>query len=328
MIATNSEPGYEAFKPPLWLRSAFVQTLIASQKFRKRGVHAMETVAKPVTFKNTDGITLKGSYSEHPDNKAFVILLHGWEGSENSTYVMSCARQLYDLGCSVFRLNFRDHGDTHALNEELFHSARLGEVFDTVAQASSLSAGANTYLVGFSLGGNFALRIARELISNPIVEFDHIFAISPVIDPDDASPKVDENPLVKRYFYKKWTASLRKKQAAFPDLYDFSDMTAIKTMLGMTEAFLSRYTEFESPTDYFNAYKIDANDLVDSKIPLSLVMAKDDPVVPANPVSMLKLNPSCRAIMHDYGGHNGFFESLNGPTWYDQYIQSIILREC
>lgn len=328
MTATHLESGFEPFKPPLWLRSAFVQTLIASQKFRKRGTHAMESVAQPMVFKNEDGVSLQGSFSKHPKNKAFVILLHGWEGSESSTYVMSCARQLYDLGCSVFRLNFRDHGDTHALNEALFHSARLKEVFDAVVQATYLSAGANTYLAGFSLGGNFALRIARELIDNPIVEFSHIFAISPVIDPDDASPKVDENPMVKRYFYKKWTTSLRKKQDAFPDLYDFSDMITIKTMLGMTEAFLSRYTDFESPSDYFNAYKIGSNDLLNSKTPLSLIMAKDDPVVPAEPVLSLNLNPSSKAIMHDYGGHNGFFESLNGPTWYDRYIQSIISREC
>lgn len=327
MTVRNSNFESGSFRPPFWLRSALVQTVIASQKFRKRGAHAMESMADSIVFTGAGDVRLQGSYSRHEDNKALVIFLHGWEGSENSTYVMSCARQLYDLGCSVFRLNFRDHGDTHHLNEAPFHSARLDEVFEAVVEAAKLSSGAKVYLAGFSLGGNFALRIAREMIIRPEMTLEHIFAISPVIDPDKASPKVDENPLVQRYFYKKWTTSLRKKQDAFPDVYDFSEMHNHKTVLGMTTAFLPLYTDFESMSDYFNAYKIGADDLTACETPLSLIMAKDDPVIPAEDMLTLSLNPSARSIMHEHGGHNGFFESLNGPTWYDRYIQSVIFAE-
>ena len=69
-----------------------------------------------------DGVRLKGSYSPHPENKALVIFLHGWEGSQDSTYVVACGRHMYHQGASVFRLNYRDHGDSHDLNEGLFYS--------------------------------------------------------------------------------------------------------------------------------------------------------------------------------------------------------------
>ena len=48
-----------------------------------------------------------------------------------------------------------------------------------------------------------------------------------MVDPWAAAPLVDVNPLYRRYFLKKWSASLRKKQKAFPHLYDFEDMLGV-----------------------------------------------------------------------------------------------------
>lgn len=324
---SDREPtSFNAFKPPFWLRPKLVQTVLASLKFRKRGEHAMEQSSAPMVMDAGSGVKLLGSYSKHKDNKALLIHLHGWEGSENSTYVKANARYFYDQGCSIFRLNYRDHGDSHHLNEEPFHAGRFDEVFNAVKSASALSGGAPVYVVGFSLGGNFALRVARRLSSENIDGLKHIFAISPVIDPLAASPKVDDNPLIRRYFYKKWTTSMRKKQAAFPDLYDFSDILDLKTVMELTETFLPRYTEFENYADYFNSYRIWPEDLAESQALVSLIMAKDDPVIPAQDMEKIKLGPNMRAIMHNNGGHNGFFQSLTGPTWYDEYMQSIIFE--
>jgi predicted alpha/beta-fold hydrolase len=38
------------------------------------------------------------------------------------------AVRLLQAGFATFRLNFRDHGDTHHLNPGLFHSNRIDEV--------------------------------------------------------------------------------------------------------------------------------------------------------------------------------------------------------
>ncbi len=257
------------FKPSFALRPAMMQTLLASLKYRKRGQHAMEDDAERVVLQCSDGVRLAGSLTRHPANRGLIVFLHGWEGSENSTYVMSCARLLYEKGCSVFRLNFRDHGDTHDLNEGVFHSANFQEVMDAVTEAAKFAEGAPVYLVGFSLGGNFALRISRRLSRAADLDIEHVFAISPVVDPESASPKVDENPLIRKYFYKKWSTSLLKKQRAFPDLYDFSDLLEIKTVLGITKAFLPQYTEFTNEAEYFDAYKIGRDDLSACSVPTS-----------------------------------------------------------
>jgi len=164
-----------------------VQTILASLKFRKRGHNPMVEAAEEMVLECDDGARLKGSYSRHPKNNALVIFLHGWEGSQDSTYVATAGRRVYARGASVFRLNYRDHGDTHDLNEGLFYSTLFNEVFDAVKQAAKLADGAPVYIVGFSLGGNFSLRIARSLRDLTIKNLKHIFMISKTLFPKGLS---------------------------------------------------------------------------------------------------------------------------------------------
>jgi len=304
-----------------------VQTALASQKFRRRGPNAMVDAAQDVILECGDGVRLKGSHSPHPDNKALVIFLHGWEGSQDSTYVVSCGRYLYERGASVFRLNYRDHGDSHDLNEGLFFSTRFNEVFNAVQQAARLSEGAPVYIVGFSLGGNFALRIARSLRDLAVPKLRRIFAISPVVDPWGAAPLVDSNILYRRYFLKKWSASLRKKQALYPHLYDFTEALKSKRVLGITDKIMPLYSKYPRMEDYFNAYRVDPQDLAKIPVPVDIITARDDGMIPERDVRKLTLAPGSRMIIHDHGGHNGFFQSLMGPTWYDEHIADLLFPE-
>ena len=96
-----------------------------------------------------------------PQARDLVILLHGWEGSADSMYVLSLGSYLFELGCDVYRLNFRDHGPSHHLNEEIFHSCRLDEVVGAV-RAIQRALRSTRRSTGFSLGGNFALRVAAR----------------------------------------------------------------------------------------------------------------------------------------------------------------------
>jgi len=317
------------FKPPFYMRPAMVQTGLASLKFRKAGHSDMQMSAQHMTLEcgideTGEDVQLMGSYSRAAPHKGLIIFLHGWEGSQESTYVVSTARQMFNMGLSIFRLNYRDHGDTHHLNTGIFLATRFAEVFEAVRQAAALSQGMPVYIVGFSLGGNFALRIARALEHKPIADLVHIFSISPVIDPWPAAPLVDEGYFIQRYFKKKLIATLKKKQSLYPDVHDFTEALNSKTIMDMSEHILPQYSGYPDLETYFTAYRIWPDDLANCKTPTSLIMAKDDPVVPAQHIDSLKLSESCRDIRLNYGGHNGFFKSFMGPTWYDSYMKQVI----
>lgn len=308
-----------AFTPPFYLRSTFAQTLLAS-RIPSRGHNLMLASAREVTLNPVADIRLQGFYSPQTAGvaKGLVVLLHGWEGSVNSAYMLRTSRFLYEQGFAVFRLNYRDHGETHHLNHGLFYAVLLDEVFGAVRQLAQDAGDLPVFLAGFSMGGNFALRIARRHTETPLPNLKHIFSISPALDPEKSTQAIDAYPLLRKYFRKKWSRSLLKKQALFPELYNFNDVLKLETIMEMTEVMVQRYSDYPSSADYFSHYAVLGDALANITIPVTIVTAQDDPIIPAADFYDLKLPASAELIVHRYGGHNGFLETLSGKAWYQQ----------
>jgi predicted alpha/beta-fold hydrolase len=315
----------EIFNPPFYLRSTLTQTMLASSGIRKMGKNPMLNAAREVILTPIDDVRLQGFYSKQLNRQAkgLVMLLHGWEGSVNSAYILSTGRFLYNNGFSVFRLNYRDHGDSHYLNPGLFYAVLLDEVFEAVHLVSGYESEMPFYLVGFSMGGNFALRIARKCADSPISNLSHVMSISPVLNPEKSTYAIDDVPLLRRYFLRKWQRSLQKKQAYFPNLYDFSEVLSLDTIAAMTDLMLERYSAYKSASDYFCAYAVLDNALIDVNIPTTIITAQDDPIIPVEDFYGLKTNSLTDLIIHRYGGHNGFLETISGKAWYERKMLEI-----
>jgi len=306
------------FNPPFYLRSASIQTLLAGSSLQTRGTNPMLDIAEEVILNPIDDVLLQGFYSKQKNGQAkgLVMLLHGWEGSVNSAYILGTGKFFHNHGYSVFRLNYRDHGDSHHLNRGLFYAVLLDEVFNAVRQVSEYESGLPFYLAGFSMGGNFALRIARKCAECSIDNLYHVFSVSPVLDPEKSTYAIDDVPLLRRYFRNKWLRSLQKKQHLFPELYDFSEVLALDTITEMTDLMLARYSDYKSASEYFSKYAVLNDALVDVPVPTTIITAKDDPIIPVDDFYDLTLNLQTELIIHRYGGHNGFLESLSGRAWY------------
>jgi predicted alpha/beta-fold hydrolase len=112
-----------SFQPSWYLRNGHVQTILASSPFRAWGKNPMCDAAREMIIKTPEGVRLQGYYSCQESKTAvgLVILLHGWEGSVDSTYITCTGKALYRRGYDIFRLNFRDHGDSHHLNPGIFY---------------------------------------------------------------------------------------------------------------------------------------------------------------------------------------------------------------
>src|SRR3546814_18799964 len=100
---------------------------------RMRGAYGLKRLGAVSTghmIDGGDGVRLHGLHTTLPgmQPRGLALLLHGWEGSTESSYMRMTAVQLLRRGFEVFRLNFRDHGGTHHLHEDLFPSNRIDEV--------------------------------------------------------------------------------------------------------------------------------------------------------------------------------------------------------
>src|SRR5690606_35373885 len=128
-----------AFDPPGWLRSPHLQSVLASRPLRgaraRLRLRQAPATHEAMVLDAGDGVRLQGiaSLPIGSEPRALALLLHGWEGSAESSYMRLTAARLLRAGFAVFRLDFRDHGGSHHLNEGLFHSNRLDEVVGAAA---------------------------------------------------------------------------------------------------------------------------------------------------------------------------------------------------
>jgi predicted alpha/beta-fold hydrolase len=176
------------YRPPRWLRNPHLQSVLSSMPLRRaigaRALARLGATTEEHIIEVDDGVRLQGFHSRVPgrDSLGLVLLLHGWEGSADSGYMRHTTAELLRRGHEVFRLNFRDHGDTHHLNRDIFHSCRLAEVVQAAAEISRRFPARPLLAAGYSLGGNFAMRLALAAPAAGI-PLAHAVAVCPAIDP-------------------------------------------------------------------------------------------------------------------------------------------------
>lgn len=279
-----------------------------------------------------DGVRLMGWHAEPPATAAgaprrLAVLLHGWEGSSESLYMLSVAELLHQRGISVLRLNLRDHGGTHALNSGLFHSCRLPEVVGAIAQLQSLYSGHSLLLAGFSLGGNFCLRVGARA-RDAGIRIARIVAVCPVLDPATTLEALERGPaMYRRYFMYKWRRSLRAKQAAWPGHYDFGDLVDDPSLTGMTEKMVLKYTDYPDLATYLRGYAITEGMLESLESPTHLITSEDDPMILARDLGRLARPASLTLSVTRHGGHCGYMDAIRGPSWIDRRIVSEFERD-
>ncbi len=316
-----------SFRPAFPLRNPHLQTILASLKVRALGANPLRDQSEKTLVDAGGGIRLLGYRTRQPQGRSLglVILIHGWEGSTDSTYMLTTGSRLYRAGYDVFRLNLRDHGESHHLNRGVFHSARIEEVFSAVLDIAASADGKPCHLIGFSLGGNFGLRIALRLNPQQAGTLENVIAISPVLDPVKATEAIDGGFFVYRdYFVKKWKRSLVRKQRLFPERYDFSDILDLKTCMTITERVIPRYTRFRDVFEYFQTYTLTGADFSRLTVPVTILTAEDDPVIPVEDFRNLRGNSRLNLIIERYGGHCGFLQDLRLRVWFEGLIEGIL----
>ncbi len=315
--------------PPYLFRNRHIQSIIPSLKFRrpllKMRAAGLVKNSREVILDAGDGVRLQGFYSPQKNgNGNLVIMIHGWEGSSDSLYLLSAAGELYKKGYNVFRLNMRDHGSSHHLNKELFNSCRLDEIVNAVKNIQQTYAGGGkTFLCGFSLGGNFSLRVAEKAPASGIL-LDHVIAVCPVLYPPSTLDAIDNGFLLyRKYFIRKWTKSLEIKKKLFPGDFDFSDKRIYKNLEIMTDYFVENYTEYADLSTYLDGYAITGDRLKELKIPSHIITSKDDPVIPFDDIRNIAKSDNLKILPVKYGGHCGFIKDYTFKSWVDDKIVEI-----
>lgn len=318
-----------AFKPPLSLRNGHVQTVLNSSRLRNKLAQvSRQKVNNSAQIKIIDcgkGIRLLGAYNQSANSQnltrsdkppALIVLIHGWEGSFDSTYMLTTTYTLLGAGYDVFRLNMRDHGPSLHLNRALFNATLTEEITSAIACINKHYRPSNCFLAGYSLGGNFALRIAAD--SGTALNIKAAMAICPPLDPA-VTMTILEKPWspYQFYFFNKWRSSLQSKLTYFPELNYGSTLNGCKNLADINQFFIPEHTLHSTPEDYFSAYALTGKRLSELDIPALLITSRDDPIIPAKDLAAISASEKLEVELLNYGGHCGFLKNKRLDSWVE-----------
>ena len=322
----------QIFRPPWWLRNAHVQSIVPSLPLRRalvlRRCAQLRARSRPLILDCGEDVRLLAHHTPalQPHPRGAVVMLHGWEGDANALYMVSLAHRLLARGFEILRLNLRDHGGTQQLNPGLFHSCRLPEVIGAVRRAQQMFRGLPLHLTGFSLGGNFLLRVTADAAQAGL-EIASCVAISPVLEPRATLTAIESGASIyHRYFVNKWSRSLRAKQRAWPHLYQFDTLGRVSSLRAMTAELVARYTEFGTLEEYLDGYSITGERLAQLAVPATIITAADDPIVPVEDLQRVAAGTNLRTVVTARGGHCGFLTGLLGDTWAENAVVAQLTR--
>ncbi len=316
------------FKPPRHLRNAHIQTVLNSQGPRKLRANTILRwlSTQQLTLQAEDGTRLLADLDlSVTPRSSLAILLHGWEGSSRSSYLVTTAARLLANGYDVLRVNLRDHGNSHHLNRELFNSTRSPEVASALQGFVDSHEYENVFLCGFSLGASFALRIAAD--AGIELGLNAVIAICPPTDPARVMDSLNQGFFAyERYFFKKWQQSLQRKLEYFPEFDYGADLATAKSLDDLNRMFIPQHTSYKDIGDYFAAYALVGNRLAALEVPATIIASEDDPIIPVDDLLRIEPVESLRIETCQYGGHCGFIENLSARSWVEDRIFELMAQ--
>lgn len=268
-----------------------------------------------------------------PASRPTLLALHGLNGSSNSHYMRGLAAKAFARGMNVVRLNQRNCGNTEHLSAGLFHSGLTEDARHVIDELTRDMGVRSIAVVGYSLGGNLALKLAGEYGSHPPDALIGVAAISPILEIGACVRALEKrsNILYQWNFVRELKKRMVRKEQFWPGRFDLARLAAIRTVREFDDVYTAPHFGFRDAEDYY--HRCSAMRIVDRvRVPALVITAEDDPFVPSEPFRdpAVTANPSIELRVCRHGGHCGFIaDASEGDDGYwaeKQIVEFVSVR--
>ena len=243
-----------------------------------------------------------------------VILVPGLTGCEASRHVLQSASAWVASGAPVVRLNLRGSPPGRALARGHYHMDRVRDLADACLAVDDLDPGIarqGIVIVGFSLGGALALRLAHAPYLPAPVK-----AVVAVSAPLDLVATSERMVRPRNRLYERWLLN-RLRRETEPLWHDGpADVRAAvqgaKHIRDFDDALTAKEAGFRDAADYYASCS-PLRGMNRLRVPTLLIHADDDPWIPP-PVVVER--PPLRVVVTRGGGHVGFHGRGSRVPWY------------
>ena len=192
--------------------TADLQTIRNDLPGRLAGVPEDSGRGFEIPLRDGSGDRLIARYHPGPAPAPVVILVPGLTGCEASRHVLQAADAWVTDGAPVVRLNLRGSPPGRSLARGHYHMDRVHDLADACIAVGDLDPGIRCHgivVVGFSLGGALALRLAQAPSRPDIVK-----AVVAVSAPLDFTATAERIARPRNRFYERWLLRRLKQETA------------------------------------------------------------------------------------------------------------------
>jgi len=312
-----------------WLRNSHLQTLGAALPFwapRHESPRVDESVQIPLPGPAGGSlharVTWLGSDSA-PGRRPAIVVVHGVGGTSESRYVIRAGRAFARAGYHAVRLDLRGSGEGVRTAPCLYHAALtedLAVAVDWLARSPRVD---GVFVLGFSLGGQLALRWAGELGAGWESRAPALRAVATVSAPLDLERTTAAMERLRSLPYHRYLVQgLVQQGRTFAGLhparvhYTDTELDGVRSIRAYDALVVAPMHGFRSAEDYYA--RASAGPLVRAiEVPTLLVHAEDDPMVPA-PLVRDSLGCAPAALEQawsEHGGHVGWIAGVGEQRW-------------
>jgi predicted alpha/beta-fold hydrolase len=299
-----------SYRVPIIGRSAHAQT-IAAYGLRPRRAPPY----RRERLELSDGDFLDIDWLEPPVGgpAKLAVVGHGLEGSSSSSYVISLAARLLSRGWSVAAWNMRGcSGEPNRL-PAWYHSGKSEDLRAVFESCVSRRRWERVYLVGFSIGGNIALKFLGErgagFASQPL----SAVSISAPCELAGAARRLAQfgNRVYLKHFISLLKRKARDKAPLFPEIVTLDGIDRVRDFHDFDSRYTAPLSGFSSADDYWaKASSLSVLDRI--AVPALMIAAEDDPFLTAAcaPREIAARHAHLHLEQPQFGGHVGFIERL------------------
>ena len=252
-----------------------------------------------------------------PDAAPLLVILHGLEGSAESSYARMLMEAARDRGWRSCVLHFRDCGDYRNRLPRRYHAGETNDLrffLNRVQTERQVSGNPGPLLaVGYSLGGNVLLKYLGE--SGADTPLNAACGVSVPLDLHECSDALDIgfSRLYRRYLLKRMKSAVTRKFDRHTAAFDWDRTMNARTFAEFDDAVTAPLHGFRGKQDYYDRCS-SVHYLRAIETPTLIINSVDDPFMTAHVIPTAdRLSAQVTLEVAENGGHVGFIDG--GAPW-------------
>ncbi len=309
------------FSPPGWLKNSHAQTLFPNMPWAWPSRPALRREPLELPDGDATAVDWLVDADSLSDSAPLLIILHGLEGSAESSYARMLMETVLERGWRSCVLHFRDCGDYRNRLPRRYHAGETNDLrffLNELQLRRDASGNPGPLLaVGYSLGGNVLLKYLGESQNETPLKAATAVCVPLNLHECAEALNIGFARTYQRHLLKRMKSAVARKFDRHTAAFDWDRAMNARTFAEFDDLVTAPLHGFDGKQDYYDRCS-SVNFLHAIERPTLIINALDDPFMTPKVIPPAdRLSEAVTLEISEHGGHVGFVDG--GTPWKPTY---------